>query len=87
MRPKLVRVEFSYWCSFVKCCEQVQGNIFQIFTKFLENGKVTIRLKEPPHDLFISKVGCRHALGVSGIQRDGVVRNPEGWGSETRRVR
>ena len=35
---------------------QIQGNVFQILAKFLENGKATIRLKEPAHDLYISKV-------------------------------
>ena len=35
---------------------QVKENLQQVFSKFLEKGKATIRLKEPPHDLFIDKV-------------------------------
>lgn len=32
---------------------QVDGNIDQIFTKFINDGKATIRMIEPPHDLII----------------------------------
>jgi len=34
---------------------KVKENLQQVFSKFLEKGKATIRLKEPPHDLFINK--------------------------------
>ena len=34
---------------------KVKENLQQVFSKFLEKGKATIRLKEPPHDLFIDK--------------------------------
>ncbi|KAF7394809.1 hypothetical protein HZH66_007983 [Vespula vulgaris] len=32
---------------------KVNDNIEMIFVKFIENGKATIRIKEPPHDLII----------------------------------
>ncbi|KAL2728667.1 leucine-rich repeat protein 1 [Vespula squamosa] len=32
---------------------KVNDNIERIFVKFIENGKATIRIKEPPHDLII----------------------------------
>ena len=35
---------------------QIKENLQQVFSKFLEKGKATIRFKEPPHDLFINKV-------------------------------
>ncbi|XP_022801362.1 leucine-rich repeat protein 1-like [Stylophora pistillata] len=34
---------------------KIKENLQQVFTKFLEKGKATIRFKEPPHDLFINK--------------------------------
>lgn len=34
---------------------KVKENLQQVFSKFLEKGKATIRLKEPPHDLLINK--------------------------------
>ncbi|XP_078349981.1 leucine-rich repeat protein 1-like [Oculina patagonica] len=34
---------------------KVKENLQQVFSKFLEKGKATIRFKEPPHDLFINK--------------------------------
>jgi len=34
---------------------KVKENLQQVFSKFLDKGKATIRLKEPPHDLFINK--------------------------------
>ncbi|KAJ7384707.1 Leucine-rich repeat protein [Desmophyllum pertusum] len=33
----------------------IKENLQQVFSKFLEKGKATIRFKEPPHDLFINK--------------------------------
>ncbi|XP_014676737.1 PREDICTED: leucine-rich repeat protein 1-like [Priapulus caudatus] len=34
---------------------KLKANIDQVFTKFVNEGKMTIRVKEPPHDLIISK--------------------------------
>ncbi|KAK3734845.1 hypothetical protein QZH41_011749, partial [Actinostola sp. cb2023] len=34
---------------------KVHGNIMQVFNRFTQDGKATIRMSEPPHDLFISK--------------------------------
>ena len=39
----------------------MRGNIIHIFSKFVAEGKATIKFKEPAHDLSISKVG-RSAL-------------------------
>ena len=38
------------------CFFQLNKNLQQVFSKFLDKGKATIRVKEPPHDLFINKV-------------------------------
>lgn len=35
---------------------QLKGNIQQFFAKFLQEGKATVRLGEPPHDICLSKV-------------------------------
>lgn len=32
---------------------KIDGNIDKVFTKFINDGKATIRIKEPPHDLII----------------------------------
>lgn len=38
---------------------QIRNNIKRVFSKFLHEGKATIKFKEPAHDLSISKVfGC-----------------------------
>ncbi|XP_032237186.2 leucine-rich repeat protein 1 [Nematostella vectensis] len=34
---------------------KIHGNILQIFNKFVQTGKATIRFNDPAHDLFISK--------------------------------
>lgn len=36
---------------------QIRDNIEQIFAKFINEGKATIRLKDPPQDLCLCKVG------------------------------
>lgn len=35
---------------------QIKNNVAKIFSKFLQEGKATIKFKEPAHDLSISKV-------------------------------
>ncbi len=35
---------------------QVKNNISRIFSKFVQEGKATVKFKEPAHDLAISKV-------------------------------
>lgn len=39
---------------------QVFGNVEAVFCKFLDQGKASIRLKEPPSDVLISKVILRN---------------------------
>ena len=39
---------------------QVQGNVTKLFSKFISEGKLTIRFKEPAHDVVISKVEQHH---------------------------
>ena len=34
----------------------VKGNVLKVFTKFLQDGKATIQLKEPAFDIRLSKV-------------------------------
>ena len=34
----------------------MKNNITKVFAKFVQDGKATIKFKEPAHDLFISKV-------------------------------
>lgn len=36
--------------------KQLKENIEQFFTKFMDEGKATVRLKEPPVDICLSKV-------------------------------
>ncbi|NXK90053.1 LLR1 protein, partial [Formicarius rufipectus] len=36
-------------------CPQVQNNVERLFTRFVEQGKATVRLREPPVDLRFSK--------------------------------
>lgn len=38
------------------CFFQIRDNIEQIFAKFINEGKATIRLKDPPQDLCLCKV-------------------------------
>ena len=35
---------------------QIRNNICKVFSKFIQEGKATIKFKEPAHDLSISKV-------------------------------
>ena len=44
----------SYLFVFLVC--QVKNNISKVFTRFIQEGKATIKFKEPAHDLAISKV-------------------------------
>jgi LRR-repeat protein 1 len=39
---------------------QLKGNIQQCFTKFVNEGKATVRFTEPPHDVCLSKVRFTH---------------------------
>ena len=41
---------------------QVKNNIVRVFSKFIEQGKITIKFKDPSHDLCISKVNLWYAL-------------------------
>ena len=36
---------------------QIKGNTEKVFTKFVHEGKATLRFSEPPHDICVSKVG------------------------------
>jgi len=36
--------------------EQVKNNIVKVFTKFVQEGKATIKFRDPAHDIAISKV-------------------------------
>ena len=36
--------------------KQVKNNIVRVFTKFVREGKATIKFKDPAHDIAISKV-------------------------------
>lgn len=40
-----------------RCVPQVQENIERFFTRFVEEGKATVRLREPAVDVCLSKVG------------------------------
>ena len=39
----------------------MRDNIIQVFSKFVGEGKATIKFKEPAHDLCISNVSGHHA--------------------------
>uniref|UniRef100_A0A8D2QVR8 Leucine rich repeat protein 1 n=1 Tax=Zosterops lateralis melanops TaxID=1220523 RepID=A0A8D2QVR8_ZOSLA len=41
----------------IPLCPQVQQNVERLFTRFVEEGKATVRLREPAVDLCLSKVG------------------------------
>lgn len=41
---------------FLSFFQQLKENIEQFFTKFVEEGKATVRLKEPAVDVCLSKV-------------------------------
>lgn len=44
-------------CSFCCCvCVQVKENVSKVFSKFVGEGKATIRFREPAHELALSKV-------------------------------
>uniref|UniRef100_S4RJ70 Leucine rich repeat protein 1 n=1 Tax=Petromyzon marinus TaxID=7757 RepID=S4RJ70_PETMA len=43
---------------------KLKGNIEQLFTKFVDEGKATVRLKEPPVDLCLSKAST---VGLKGF--------------------
>ncbi|GIX85447.1 hypothetical protein CEXT_39111 [Caerostris extrusa] len=50
---------------------KIYNNIEKMFTKFINDGKATLRFKEPPHDLIISKAdslqlkGFLHGVGLT----------------------
>lgn len=50
---------------------KVYNNVDKLFTKFLNDGKATIRFKQPPHDIIISKAdplqlkGFLHGVGLT----------------------
>uniref|UniRef100_G3SQ15 Leucine-rich repeat protein 1 n=1 Tax=Loxodonta africana TaxID=9785 RepID=G3SQ15_LOXAF len=41
---------------------ELKENIEQFFTKFVDEGKATVRLKEPPVDICLSKVWCHSIM-------------------------
>ncbi|KYO47262.1 leucine-rich repeat protein 1 [Alligator mississippiensis] len=44
----------------VKYCKELKENIEQFFTRFVEEGKATVRLKEPAVDVRLSKANASH---------------------------
>ncbi|KAF8767490.1 leucine-rich repeat protein 1-like isoform X1 [Argiope bruennichi] len=50
---------------------KIYNNVEKLFTKFINDGKATLRFKEPPHDLIISKAdplqlkGFLHGVGLT----------------------
>lgn len=46
------------WLS-ARCVPQVQENIERFFTRFVEEGKATVRLREPAVDVCLSGVGAQ----------------------------
>lgn len=58
---------------------QVQENIERFFTRFVEEGKATVRLREPAVDVCLSKVGAGPAAAGPG-HGGGVGAGPRAWG-------
>ena len=52
-------------------CPQLKDNIEKFFTWFVDEGKATVRLKEPAVDICLSKVGIgSRSLAIHNIKRD-----------------
>ena len=47
---------FKLFFSNVLLPHQIKNNVQKIFSKFVGDGKATVKFKEPAHDLVISKV-------------------------------
>ncbi|KAG8190923.1 hypothetical protein JTE90_014403, partial [Oedothorax gibbosus] len=63
---------------------KIYNNVDKLFTKFINDGKATLRFKEPPHDLIISKAdplqlkGFLHGVGLTIVgQGTGRIRLSE----------
>lgn len=48
----------------------MEKNVEQCFTKFVNEGKATIRFIEPPYDVCLSKVRRYYWLNLSGSYRE-----------------
>ncbi|XP_010630906.1 leucine-rich repeat protein 1 isoform X2 [Fukomys damarensis] len=59
---------------------QLKENIEQFFTKFVDEGKATVRLKEPPVDICLSKDSiCLSCHSFPSLSRFGYCKNLYLW--------
>uniref|UniRef100_A0A8C3C239 PIF1/LRR1 pleckstrin homology domain-containing protein n=1 Tax=Cairina moschata TaxID=8855 RepID=A0A8C3C239_CAIMO len=56
---------------------KVQENVERCFTRFVEEGKATLRLREPAVDICLSKVGAGRARTLLGQKGQHRVPSPE----------